>query len=905
MYKKLKLVWQLFAIFLFLELTPLFSQEINQAPIQVIGDSSQVISLDTIEKETDETTTQWWATDKKINIKETSDQFLTSSEKLDRPGKPWHQVKVPYSLYKSENFTNQIAEYWIRKTFIIKASRVKIPLALQLGQISDRDQVYLNGILIGQTGDWDAIKPQAYDKTRIYDIPEGVIRYNQKNILLIRIKGYFTSEAGLVGGTTEIGPTSKIRQSFYNDAYREILFLILYLSVGSYFLFLFLRQRKSRENLLFAMFTYLLIAYQFNRNQIKFEFDVELFTFKRIEFLTLTWISPTFYFFIRSFLPLPSVKFTKYFDIFIYVLLISPISFSLIVLFSENVLFWDSMNKLYHLYTLLLFMIMSLSVTIYSALGIKKSRLNVPWFYLKKNTDARLMLVGLSLFVCAVIVDTVGYRMDMHLPRVAGYAFIIFVLVIALILANRFVRLHNEVEDLNKNLEAKVEKRTEELNTTLSEVQTLKEQQDGDYFLTSLLINPLGGNYSSNELVDVQMLAHQKKKFLFRDKESEIGGDINVSHDIELRGRKYTIVLNADAMGKSIQGAGGALVLGTVFKSIVSRTQLSSVLQKKFPEQWLKLSFSELQDVFVSFDGSMLISMVIGLIDQESGMFYYINAEHPFVVLYRNRKAQFMEKEFVLRKVGVDVMNEGLHIQAFPLQSGDVLYLGSDGRDDILLGDDASGNRIINEDEQKFLEHIELGEGKLDKVEKSIMGSGELTDDFTLLRVAYREDAPFPTNIQNEDADQIVTSSNSLFRSGKKDKAIKIAQEGLEKYKDNPSLLRQIIRMMMIQKKYKDVVLYIEKFSQHGLEDLEFLYYASYVYKQLKSLELSADFGERCRMRDPNHLNNLANLIDVYRLNGNKKRAQRLLAKGLGLDKDHDLLKKLAKRPELQGVTAA
>ena len=272
-----------------------------------------------------------------------------------------------------------------------------------------------------------------------------------------------------------------------------------------------------------------------------------------------------------------------------------------------------------------------------------------------------------------MIVDLVGFKLGWNLPRTMGFAFIGFILFIALILANRFVRLHNEVEDLNKNLEAKVEKRTAELNQSLTRVRKLKEQQDGDYFLTSLLIKPLASNEAHSELVEVQTIAHQKKKFSFRGRENEIGGDINIAHRLKLRGRDYTVVLNADAMGKSIQGAGGALVMGTVFKSIINRTLHSKELQHKFPEHWLRMSLAELQDVFVSFDGSMLISVVLGLIDDVSGMFYYVNAEHPFVALYRQGQAQFMEREVVLRKIGVDVQKTGLHIQAFALQPNDVI----------------------------------------------------------------------------------------------------------------------------------------------------------------------------------------------------------------------------------------
>lgn len=80
-------------------------------------------------------------------------------------------------------------------------------------------------------------------------------------------------------------------------------------------------------------------------------------------------------------------------------------------------------------------------------------------------------------------------------------------------------------------------------------------------------------------------------------------------------------------MGKSIQGAGGALVLGVVFKSILSRARLFSTKETVFPERWLKVAFQELQSVFESFDGSMMISVVMGLIDNEKD-FYIISTQN-------------------------------------------------------------------------------------------------------------------------------------------------------------------------------------------------------------------------------------------------------------------------------------
>ncbi len=51
---------------------------------------------------------------------------------------------------------------------------------------------------------------------------------------------------------------------------------------------------------------------------------------------------------------------------------------------------------------------------------------------------------------------------------------------------------------------------------------------------------------------------------------------------------KCTVFINGDAMGKSIQGAGGAIVLGVVFKSVVARTRIVKEAKNKHPEQHWK-----------------------------------------------------------------------------------------------------------------------------------------------------------------------------------------------------------------------------------------------------------------------------------------------------------------------------
>ncbi|EMM96563.1 hypothetical protein LEP1GSC158_1111 [Leptospira interrogans serovar Zanoni str. LT2156] len=72
-----------------------------------------------------------------------------------------------------------------------------------------------------------------------------------------------------------------------------------------------------------------------------------------------------------------------------------------------------------------------------------------------KDRDAFLILIGVLITVFAAILDTLGARNVFVFPRLVGYSFLFFILSIATILANKFVRLNEEVEELNLGLEKK------------------------------------------------------------------------------------------------------------------------------------------------------------------------------------------------------------------------------------------------------------------------------------------------------------------------------------------------------------------------------------------------------------------------------------------------------------------
>lgn len=445
-----------------------------------------------------------------------------------------------------------------------------------------------------------------------------------------------------------------------------------------------------------------------------------------------------------------------------------------------------------------------------------------------------------------------------------------------------------KLQEYAATLEDKVKERTAELQKAFEEVSALKKQQDGDYFLTSLLTTPLGANKANSPNLNVDVLVEQKKKFEFRKWSRDIGGDTCITSTVTLKGKPHTVFLNADAMGKSMQGAGGILVLGSVFHSVIERTKLSPKEQDVFPEHWLKYTFVELHRVFEVFDGSMLISLIMGLVDDESGLLYYINAEHPWSVLYRNGKAEFIEKELALRKLGTQGVSGHIEVMTLQMEPKDVIIMGSDGRDDLLLGYDAEGARIINEDEMQFLKVVEQADGQLDRIQEVLENYGDLTDDLSLLRIGYKEDVHHDHSQLSQHVIGLLNRARVAVKAGQLKVAIADLEEANRIDDSQPEVMRDLVKAYLKDKQFEKAANLAEDYIHIKPADSEFLYIASYCHKVLQNFKKAADFGERLRLRDHDMVKNLVNLADIYYLQGLYARSRTIIDFAAKLD-PHDI----------------
>ncbi len=763
----------------------------------------------------------------------------------------WKKYKVPSNLHSLE--IDKKRKIWIRRKVFIPEELANKQLALRLGIISDRDKTYFNQVLIGSTGCFGSNLPQSYDKVRIYEIPSALIQKGKENTILIEVERFFPEEIGINQDRTAIGSTLQIQFDKYQEDLFKLILLAVYATVGFYFLFLFLRRRQEVENVYFALFVFTVVIYQFMRTQVKYELGIDFILMKKIEYIVFTCLVPLFTNFIRMYFK---------FKITIFIILLNLLSFAImnLFLFNSDLILFDEVNKTLtqpvgFIYICFLF---------YYLLSAMK----------KRNKDSFCIFLGVILIFISVVIDILSDRGYFQMPRTFGYSFMFFILSIAVILANKFVRLHFEVEELNSSLEHKVDLRTKELNESMQEIQKIKTQQDGDYFLTSLLLSPLTANKNKSEYVKTEFYSKQKKTFHFKNKPYEIGGDISISANIILNEKAYTVFINGDAMGKSIQGAGGALVMGVVFNTVLSRSHIAS-FKSKTPEKWLKDAFLELQRIFESFDGTMFLSCVMGLVDDEAGFLYYINAEHPWTVLYRSGEAMFIEERLTTRKLGIFENEKLFQVQTMKLKQGDILILGSDGRDDIQIGIE-DNVRIINEDETLFLETVRKANGDLPKIVEFLHNTGELTDDCSLLRIEYQ--GP----VVNQNKTSFTEILSRMFRSH-----YDIKEENFE---ENIHLLKNVYKLSPYnevanrqlgffyfkKRDFQNAIKHINQYTFKKPESTEMLYLASISNKKCGNYEKAVDIGEQILLREPKNFKNLKNLKELYKLTHKFEREREL-----------------------------
>jgi len=252
------------------------------------------------------------------------------------------------------------------------------------------------------------------------------------------------------------------------------------LYVGIYYLWIFIRRRKEIENLAFSMLSISIALYDiFCVGLYNAGSPAEGMFWQRFQFASLDLFSISILWFAYH---ITDRKFKRVYQVFgaiaalLFVLMLSvsgELTFSLAKPLPRRIQLWDFIDVTYNevepglLCTVQYVVMMAGFIWILARLIIN---------YRQGHRIVRPVMVSFIIFFFAAANDVLVGAGVYPFIYVLEYVYLLIVLSMAYLLLNKFVDLHERVEDLNVNLEQRVQERTEELQSAMEELEAMNQR---------------------------------------------------------------------------------------------------------------------------------------------------------------------------------------------------------------------------------------------------------------------------------------------------------------------------------------------------------------------------------------------------------------------------------------------
>jgi len=341
-----------------------------------------------------------------------------------------------FALYNIElNKEQKEGYYWLRKSFYLH----EIPennLSLFIREIMNADIVYLNGIIIGQSGSFPPNFRSAWANARLYPFPQNVLKKGN-NVLAIKI--YFNAESWIMSPIIidDYGKLSK-KKLLFDFLLIDLIesFSVLLCAISIFFMLFFIKRQKEIEYLYFAISSLCISI------ALSLHFIENRYSALPISSNAILIFSQAGLIFFPSFLSLflkqyISHKVTKMRLVFS---LIIPITGTIMMIISYN----NRFNIIFYRNIFLLL----ISVFIFDAI------INSIIQYKKGNTKALIFFYAMIPLFIFAFHDILSFSFNVindSIPLyIYGVPFLLFVL--ASFLTTRFVNSLNDAEKLNVTL---------------------------------------------------------------------------------------------------------------------------------------------------------------------------------------------------------------------------------------------------------------------------------------------------------------------------------------------------------------------------------------------------------------------------------------------------------------------
>jgi sigma-B regulation protein RsbU (phosphoserine phosphatase) len=282
-------------------------------------------------------------------------------------------------------------------------------------------------------------------------------------------------------------------------------------------------------------------------------------------------------------------------------------------------------------------LIIGLYLTYILILGIKNKKFGSSIFFL-----------GWVIFLSTAAFDIIAYNHWIRANYVSHIGFLFFIFAQAFYLSIRFNRALTLSEELTETLEIKVKERTNQLNESLSliqsDLQLAKKLQESLFHMGTI------------EIKDIEIASRYLPQ-------SEVGGDI---FDVRVLGENKIRLFIADATGHGVQAA---------LVTMMIKSECDLYLTENIPvNSILYLINNSFTKKYANLN--LFFSAFICDLDFNEKTISFASAGHPDQYLIRKNEIYTMKVKG--RLIGIH-LEESFESQTLPLLEGDSVLLFSDG----------------------------------------------------------------------------------------------------------------------------------------------------------------------------------------------------------------------------------
>lgn len=167
--------------------------------------------------------------------------------------------------------------------------------------------------------------------------------------------------------------------------------------------------------------------------------------------------------------------------------------------------------------------------------------------------------------------------------------------------------------------------------------------------------------------------------------------------------------------------------------------------------------------------------------------------------------------------------------------------------------------------------------------------------DISMIRAAFRGRTDAETPVE---AAELANQASVLAAGGSHDLALEAVADALTHDANNLKALRLLGRLLAEERRYAEALTHVSAYLTRKPADTEIMYLAAVLQRRLGVMEEAIDFGERVRLRNPDHARNLINLARAHAQVGNHKRCGKIVQEVLVLEPDNSFALRLKKQLE-------